>query len=96
MNPIAGVAERFAVEYLYVFRDLKRDAIAIVVSGDAIADGYIAGAEDRLAICGDTVLCAIHPPEAIRKILDCLGLPSRPPPIASAELEGDVDELQIS
>ena len=30
------------------------------------------------------ILCAIHPPDAIRKILDCLGLPSRPPPIASA------------
>jgi hypothetical protein len=42
------------------------------------------------------ILCAIHPPEAIRKILDCLGLPSRPPQIASAELEGDVDELEIS
>ena len=42
------------------------------------------------------IVCAIHPPEAIRKILDCLGLPSRPPPIASAVLEGDVDELQIS
>jgi hypothetical protein len=26
------------------------------------------------------VLCAVHPPNAIRKILDCLGLPSRPPP----------------
>ena len=42
------------------------------------------------------VLCAIHPPEAIRKILDCLGLPSRPPPIASAALEDDADEQQIS
>jgi hypothetical protein len=29
------------------------------------------------------ILAAIHPPDAIRKILDCLGLPSRPPPIAS-------------
>jgi hypothetical protein len=29
-------------------------------------------------------LAAIHPPEAIRKVLDCLGLPSRSPPIASA------------
>jgi len=27
------------------------------------------------------ILCAINPPEAIKKILDCLGLPSRPPPI---------------
>jgi hypothetical protein len=30
------------------------------------------------------VLCAVHPPAAIRKILTCLGLPSRPPPIAHA------------
>jgi len=48
--------------------------------------------------CGDRmrIICVIHPPEAIRKILDCLGLPSRLPPIAFAALEGDVDELQIS
>ena len=26
------------------------------------------------------ILCAVNPPDAIRKILDCLGLPSRPPP----------------
>jgi hypothetical protein len=25
------------------------------------------------------ILCAINPPETIKKILDCLGLPSRPP-----------------
>ena len=30
------------------------------------------------------IIAAIHPPPAIRKILDCLGLPSRAPPIASA------------
>jgi len=30
------------------------------------------------------ILAAIHPPEATRKILDCLGLPSRPPPLAPA------------
>jgi hypothetical protein len=30
------------------------------------------------------ILCAINPPSAIKKILDCLGLPSRPPPIFSA------------
>ena len=30
------------------------------------------------------VLCAVHPPDAIRKFLDCLDLPSRPPPIAQA------------
>jgi hypothetical protein len=40
------------------------------------------------------ILCAIHPPAAIRKILDCLGLPSRPPPIAPAIPE--MDELYLS
>ena len=30
------------------------------------------------------ILAAIHPPDAIRAILDCLGLPSRAPPIARA------------
>ena len=29
-------------------------------------------------------LAAIHPPETTRKILDCLGLPSRAPPLAAA------------
>jgi hypothetical protein len=32
------------------------------------------------------ILCAINLPEAIRKILDCLNLPSRPPPIFPAVL----------
>jgi hypothetical protein len=40
------------------------------------------------------ILCAIHPPDAIQKILDCLGLPSRPPPIANADHE--IDELDFS
>ena len=30
------------------------------------------------------ILCAINPPAVIKKILDCLGLPLRPPPIYSA------------
>ena len=30
------------------------------------------------------ILCAVRRPAAIRKILTCLGLPSRPPPIAHA------------
>jgi hypothetical protein len=36
--------------------------------------------------CGSKmrVLCATHPPDAIHKILTCLGLPSRAPPIAPA------------
>ena len=38
------------------------------------------------------IIAAIHPPEAIRKILDCLGLPSRAPPIAPATPE-DADRF---
>jgi hypothetical protein len=30
------------------------------------------------------ILAAIHPPENTRKILDCLGLPSRAPPLTPA------------
>ena len=30
------------------------------------------------------ILCAVNPPGAIRKILDCIGLPIRPPPISPA------------
>jgi len=37
------------------------------------------------------ILAAIHSPEAIRAILDCLGLPSRAPPVASAALEQDCE-----
>lgn len=33
------------------------------------------------------ILSAIHPPETTRRFLDCLGLPSRPPPIAPATPE---------
>jgi hypothetical protein len=33
------------------------------------------------------IIAAIQAPEAIRKILDCLGLPSRPPPISPALYE---------
>jgi hypothetical protein len=38
--------------------------------------------------CGNSmrILCAINPPDAVRKILDCLGLPSRPPPIAPSAI----------
>jgi hypothetical protein len=38
------------------------------------------------------ILCAIHPPKAIRKILDCLGIPSRPPPISPAIFESSTEE----
>ena len=37
------------------------------------------------------IIAAIPPPEAIRKILECLGLPSRPPPLAPALRIDDLD-----
>jgi len=42
------------------------------------------------------ILAAIHPPDAIRKILDCLGLASRPPPIACPLPDRDLDGLYLS
>lgn len=30
------------------------------------------------------IIAALHSPEAIRKILECLGLPSRAPPVVPA------------
>jgi hypothetical protein len=33
------------------------------------------------------ILCANNPPEAKEKILGCLGLPSRPPPISPSALD---------
>jgi len=41
-------------------------------------------------------LAAIHPPEAIRKILDLLGLPSRALPIACALPDREIDEMADS
>jgi hypothetical protein len=35
------------------------------------------------------ILAAIHPPEATRAILECLGLPTRAPPLAPASPAGD-------
>ncbi len=42
--------------------------------------------------CGGVMrlIAAIHSPEATRKILDCLGLPSRAPPMAAAVREPDL------
>jgi len=36
----------------------------------------------------------IHPPEATQKILECLGLPSRPPPIATTS-ESPLDSFWL-
>ena len=42
------------------------------------------------------VLAAIHPPEATRAILDCLGLPSRPPPVSPPARVAPTDLAQGS
>jgi hypothetical protein len=36
------------------------------------------------------ILAAINPPDAIKKILACLGLPTRAPPIAPAVSDPDM------
>ena len=40
------------------------------------------------------ILCAINSPTAIQKILACLGLPTRAPPIAPAVSDGDAAYFQ--
>jgi len=42
------------------------------------------------------IFAAINPSEAIRKILDCLGLPSRPPPISRILPEREIEEHDFS
>jgi hypothetical protein len=39
------------------------------------------------------ILAAIHPPDNIRRILDCLGLPTRGPPLQRARNEAISDEV---
>ncbi len=39
------------------------------------------------------IIAAIHPPDTTRKILDCLGLSSRAPPLAPAILEASSDDF---
>ena len=39
------------------------------------------------------ILAAIHSAEAIRAILDCLGLPSRAPPVAAADPEREDEPI---
>jgi hypothetical protein len=39
------------------------------------------------------ILAAIHPPEAIRAILDCLGIPTRAPPVAAAASDEGVSSF---
>jgi hypothetical protein len=42
------------------------------------------------------IVAAIQAPDAIRQILDCLGLPSRPPPMAGALSDRDKEEPYLS
>ena len=39
------------------------------------------------------IVAALRSPEAIRAILECLGLPSRAPPVAPATPEAEVDRV---
>jgi hypothetical protein len=44
-------------------------------------------------ICGGgamKIIAAIHSPDTARKILECLGLPTRPPPLAPAVADSDL------
>jgi hypothetical protein len=38
------------------------------------------------------ILATIHAPEAVRKILDCVGLSSRPPPVTPVVTSFDLDD----
>jgi hypothetical protein len=42
------------------------------------------------------ILADIHSPDAIRTIVDCLGVPSRAPPIALAEDKLKSEDLRLS
>jgi hypothetical protein len=41
------------------------------------------------------VLAAIHPPEATRAILECLGLPTRGPPVLPAAVPDASTDLSL-
>jgi hypothetical protein len=56
----------------YARADLLRRVFALEVSECPRCGGQL------------RILAAIHPPDATRAILDCLGLPSRAPPLAPA------------
>lgn len=50
--------------------------------------------DERLGHGPMSFLAAIHLREAIRAILECLGLPSRAPPIAAAGLDPEADGIE--
>jgi len=74
--------------------DKKSNYSFLSLEGKVVEEGAMATTQTQIDVYFSEI--PIHPPDAIRKILDCLGLPSRPPPISSAALEDDADELQIS
>jgi hypothetical protein len=59
-------------ERYYSWAELMRRVFAIDVLGCPRCQGPM------------KILAPIHPPDTTRKILQCLGLPARPPPIAPA------------
>ena len=71
---LAGV-QGSATGRRYAWADLMRR-----VFGFEVLEGSQCGGRLRM-------LAAIHPPDTTRVILECLGLPSRAPPLASARIE---------
>jgi hypothetical protein len=65
-------AERSRRRRNYLWSELMKRVFAIDVLACPVCPGRL------------RLIALIHPPETTRKILDCLGLPSRPPPIAPA------------
>ena len=54
----------------------------------------VMGGEDPACRGPMRVLAAIHPPAATRAILDCLGLPSRAPPVSPPEFDSTNDSAR--
>jgi hypothetical protein len=91
----------FALRYCLAYdTSLVRDILQIFIRAVFGSIGRRADvpAASRQAHCRRRmrILCAINPPAAIRKMLDCLSLPSKPLPIAPALSDDGTDELWSS
>jgi len=74
-NKRGGVPDDVSLRRRHAWADLMRRVFALDVL--------------QCPRCGDRlrILAAIHPPETTRAILECVGLPSRAPPLAPAHRE---------
>ena len=71
---LAGV-QGSATGRRYAWADLMRRVFAVEVLECSQCGGHL------------RILAAIHPPDTTQAILECLGLPARAPPLASARIE---------